>query len=157
RFRFGSDVDASMASDTRAGIEAVDAYFETSFGSALKTPGTIYVSSDAEWLADNYVAHLKAGQGIRRGKVEWFTGCHGGEAGYGLIYMKAKSEVFSGDGFGSSRAAQRSFALAHEYFHMLQYERAVGSLDGCCSGINTLKTVGPQWLVEGAAEYVAFR
>ncbi len=157
RFRFGPDVDVAVAVDTRAGIETVDAYFRKSFGSALATPGTIYVSSDAEWMADNYVAHLKAGQGIRRGKVEWFTGCHGGEAGYGFMFMCANSDVFSGDWFGSGRSAQRSFALAHEYFHMLQYERAVGSLDGCCSGNNTLKLLGPQWLVEGAAEYVAFR
>lgn len=86
-----------------------------------------------------------------------FTGCHGGEAGYGFMFMCAKSDVFSGDWFGSGRPAQRAFALAHEYFHMLQYERAVGSLDGCCTGVNTLATLGPQWLVEGAAEYIAFR
>lgn len=157
RFRFGPDVDVSMARDTRAGIQTIDAYFKKSFGSGLKTPGTIYVSSDPEWMADNYVAHLKVGRGIRRGKVEWFTGCHGGEAGYGFLFMCAKSDVFSGDWFGAGRAAQRSFALAHEYFHMLQYERAYGRLEGCCSGNNTLKMLGPQWLVEGAAEYVAFR
>ncbi len=157
RFRFGPDVDVSVARDTRAGIEAVDAYFKKSFGSALKEPGTIYVSADAEWMADNYVAHLKVGQGIRRGKVEWFTGCHGGEAGYSFMFMCAKADVFSGDWFGAGRAAQRSFALAHEYFHMLQYERAYGRLEGCCSGNNSLKMLGPQWLVEGSAEYIAFR
>lgn len=101
RFRFGPDVDVSVARDTRDGIRTVDAYFKKSFGSALEKPGTIYVSSDAEWMADNYVAHLKAGQGIRRGKVEWFTGCHGGEAGYGFMFMCANSDVFSGDWFGS--------------------------------------------------------
>jgi len=157
RFRFGPDIDISVARDTRAGIEAVDAYFRKSFGSALETPGTIYVSSDAEWMADNYVAHLKVGQGIRRDKVEWFAGCHGGEAGYGFMFMCAKADVFSGDWFGAGRAAQRSFGLAHEYFHMLQYERAYGRLEGCCSGNNSLKMLGPQWLVEGSAEYVAFR
>ena len=157
RFRFGPDIDVVVARDTQAGIEKVDAYFKEAFGAALAKPGTIYVSSDAEWMADAYVAHLKAEQGIRRGKVEWFSGCHGGEAGYGFMFMCAKSDVFSGDWFGSGRSAQRSFALAHEYFHMLQYERAVGSLDGCCSGTNTLEMLGPQWLVEGAAEYVAFR
>ena len=157
RLRFGADVDVAMARDTRAGIEIVDSYFRKVFGTALDKPGTIYVSSDAEWMADAYVAHLGAGQNIRRGKVEWFTGCHGGEAGYGFMFMCADSDVFSGDWFGAGRSAQRSFALAHEYFHMLQYERAVGSLDGCCSGINTLAMLGPQWLVEGAAEYIAFR
>jgi hypothetical protein len=157
RFRFGPDVDVSVARDTRAGIEAVDAYFKKSFGSALEKPGTIYVSSDAEWMADNYVAHLKVDHGVRSGKVEWFTGCHGGEAGYGFMFMCANSDVFSGDWFGAGRAAQRSFALAHEYFHMLQYERAYGRLEGCCSGNNSLKMLGPQWLVEGSAEYVAFR
>lgn len=157
RFRFGPDIDVAIARDTRAGIIAVDAYFTKVFGSALAAPGTIYVSSDADWLADAYVAHLKADQGIRRGKVDWFSGCHGGEAGYGFMFMCANSDVFSGDWFGAGVPAQRSFALAHEYFHMLQYERAVGSLDGCCSGVNTLEMLGPQWLVEGAAEYVAFR
>ena len=157
RFRFGPDVDPAVARDTRAGIAAVDEYFTSIFGSALADPGTIYVSSDADWMADSYVAHLKVGQSIRSGKVEWFTGCHGGEAGYGFMFMCANSDVFSGDWFGSGVAAQRTFALAHEYFHMLQYERAVGSLEGCCSGTNSLAMLGPQWLVEGAAEYIAFR
>ncbi|MFP9138559.1 peptidoglycan-binding domain-containing protein [Devosia sp. XGJD_8] len=157
RYRFGPDIEGAIARDTRAGIAAVDEYFRKVFGAALTAPGTIYVSSDADWLADAYVAHLKAGQGIRGGKVEWFSGCHGGEAGYGFMFMCAKADVFSGDWFGAGVPAQRSFALAHEYFHMLQYERAVGSLAGCCSGVNTLEMLGPQWLVEGAAEYIAFR
>jgi len=157
RFRFGPDIDFAVSRDTRAGIVRVNDYFTEVFGSALAAPGTIYVSSDASWLADAYVAHLDAGQGIRRGKLEWFSGCHGGEAGYGFMFMCAKADVFSSDWFGAGVPAQRSFALAHEYFHMLQYERAVGSLDGCCSGINTLQMLGPQWLVEGAAEYIAFR
>lgn len=157
RFRFGPDIDVAVARDTQAGIATVDAYFRDVFGSALAEPGTIYVSSDANWLADAYVAHLKQGQGIRRGKLEWFEGCHGGEAGYGFMFMCAKSDVYSSDWFGAGRAAQRSFALAHEYFHMLQYERAYGRLEGCCSGSNTLQMLGPQWLVEGAAEYIAFR
>lgn len=157
RFRFGPDVDVATARDVREGLTDIADYFTAAFGDALQTPGTIYVSADAKWLTDAYVAHIKAGEGIRRGKMEHFSGCHGGEAGYGFMFMCSKSDVFDGDWFGSGRLAQRTFAMAHEYFHMLQYERAVGSLAGCCSGINTLKTVGPQWLVEGSAEYVAFR
>lgn len=155
-FQFGPDIDVATAVDTRRGIQIVDEFFKSAFGSALKSPGTVYVSSDANWLADSYVSHLRANKGVRREKVEWFAGCHGGEAGYGFLFMCASSDVFSGDWFGSGHAAQRSYALAHEYFHMLQYERAVGSLKGCCSG-DTLKVLGPQWLVEGAAEYIAVR
>lgn len=156
-FRFGPDVDSAVIRDVRQGMDDIAAYFAASFGKALKSPGKIYVSADAKWLTDAYVAHLKSGEGIRRGKMEHFSGCHGGEAGYGFMFMCSKSDVFDGDWFGGGHLAQRTFAMAHEYFHMLQYERAVGSLDGCCSGTNTLKMLGPQWLVEGAAEYVAFR
>lgn len=60
-----------------------------------------------------------------------FTGCHGGEAGYSFMFMCSNADVFSGDWFGAGRAAQRSFALAHEYFHMLQYERAYTSRSDC--------------------------
>ena len=157
RLRFGPDVDSGVIRDVRQGLEDISAYFIATFGDDLETPGTIYVSADAEWLTDAYVAHLNAGEGIRSGKMQHFSGCHGGEAGYGFMFMCSKSDVFDGDWFGSGRLAQRTFAMAHEYFHMLQYERAVGSLDNCCSGTNTLKMLGPQWLVEGAAEYVAFR
>jgi peptidoglycan hydrolase-like protein with peptidoglycan-binding domain len=157
RLRFGPDVDSGVIRDVQAGMDDIAAYFTAEFGDALKTPGTIYVSADAKWLTDAYVAHLNVGQGIRAGKMQHFSGCHGGEAGYGFMFMCSKSDVFDGDWFGSGRQAQRTFAMAHEYFHMLQYERAVGSLENCCSGINTLKMLGPQWLVEGAAEYVAFR
>jgi hypothetical protein len=156
RFRFGPDVDNRTARETTEALADVNAYFIKVFGSALAAPGTIYVSADPDWMADAYVAHLKGNARMRRGKREWFAGCHGGEAGYGFMFMCTKSDVFSSDWFGSGSKAQKSFALTHEYFHMLQYERAVGSLDGCC-GSNTLNVLGPQWLVEGAAEYMAFR
>ncbi len=155
--RFGPDVDAGTIEHTIAGMKDIHAYYSESLGGALKTPGTIYISSDAQWLTDHYVDHLQMGEGIRSGKLANFLGCHGGEAGPGFMFFCAKSDVFSGDWFGSGLAAQRTFGLAHEYFHMLQYERAYGRLEGCCDGRNTVEKVGPQWLVEGAAEYVAFK
>lgn len=157
RFRFGPDVDGRTASETRQALADVNAFFARSSGGALEKPGTIYVSADAKWMTDAYLVHLQLGENFRRGKMENFSGCNGGEAGYGFMFMCSRSEVFAGDWFGAGSAAQKGFALAHEYFHMLQYERAVGSLEGCCSGVNTLAMVGPQWLVEGSAEYVAFR
>lgn len=45
--------------------------------------------------------------------------------------------------------------LAHEAFHILQYELAGEyALDG---GLDDVPRIGPQWLLEGGAEYVAYR
>src|SRR5690606_19906199 len=96
----------------------------------------------------------RLGEGYRRGKLENFQACNGGEAGYGFMFMCVRSNVFSSDWFGSGSLAQRTFALTHEYFHMLQFERAYGDPATCCESRDRL---GPQWLIEGAAEYVAFR
>jgi hypothetical protein len=156
QFRFGPDIDARVAQDTEQGIVEIDAYFKKVFGSALAKPATIYVSSDADWMADAYVAILH-NPGLRRGKLDWFKGCHGGEAGPGFLFMCAKSDVFSQDWFGAGHKGQRAFALTHEYFHIVQFERIGQTLEGCCTGERTLETVGPQWLVEGSAEYMAFR
>lgn len=153
-FRFGPDVDSSVAIETRKGIEDIDAYFREVFGAALQQPGVIYVSSDAAWMADSYLRQTGLGPNYRRGKLENFEACNGGEAGYGFLFMCAKSDVFSDDWFNAGSLAQRTFGLAHEYFHMLQFERAYDDAASCCESRERL---GPQWLVEGAAEYVAFR
>ena len=153
-FRFGPDIDSSVAIETRKAIEDIDIYFREVFGTALQQPGTIYVSSDATWMADAYLRQTGLGQNYRRGKLENFEACNGGEAGYGFLFMCAKSDVFSGDWFNAGSLAQRTFGLAHEYFHILQFERAYDDAASCCESRERL---GPQWLVEGAAEYVAFR
>lgn len=153
-FRFGPDIDSSVAMDTRNGIADVVAYFSEVFGGPLKQPGTIYVSSDAAWMTDAYLRQTGLGETYRRGKMENFQGCHGGEAGYGFLFMCARSDVFNGDWFNAGSLAQRTFGLAHEYFHIMQFERAYDEAADCCESRERL---GPQWLVEGAAEYAAFR
>lgn len=153
-FRFGPDVPSAVAADTRTAIDEIDVYFTTVFGSALRQPGVIYLSADAEWMAEAYLRQTGLGENYRRGKLENFAACNGGEAGYGFLFMCTRSQVFSGDWFGAGPQAQRTFALAHEYFHILQFERAYDDAGACCESRERL---GPQWLVEGAAEYVAFR
>jgi peptidoglycan hydrolase-like protein with peptidoglycan-binding domain len=148
QFQYGPDIDVQTARHTQFGLAEIRDYFSTSLGGALKAPGTIFVSADANWLTESYLRHLKLGNSYRQGKLDGFTRCGGGEGGLGFTFMCARSDVFTGDWFGSGRQAQRTYALAHEYFHMLQYE-SVGTTDS--SGL------GPQWLIEGAAEYVAFR
>jgi hypothetical protein len=46
--------------------------------------------------------------------------------------------------------------VAHEYMHNLQF--ALVGLPGkdCCSDSNAMSIFGPQWLVEGSAEYAKF-
>ena len=51
--------------------------------------------------------------------------------------------------------ATRAKILAHEAFHVMQYEFAgPRGLDG---GFDDIPSAGPQWLVEGAAEYIGYR
>lgn len=154
---FGEDVTAEVREETHAALADIGPYLTNLLGYSLKVRPAVYVSSDPEWMADNYLAQRDLGQSFRKGKVEDFRRCNGGEASYGTIFMCAKSDVFSGNWFGVSSIEQRKFALTHEYMHMIQFELAGERAWSCCTGKqDSVELVGPQWLVEGAAEYLAF-
>lgn len=156
RVKFGTDVDDRTVQHTINSIRSVEQFFQSELGHYPQEQPTVFVSSDPEWLTENYLVDRNLGAAYWRGKRQSFEACNGGEAGYDSLFMCANSNVFSGDWFGSGLAAQRTFALAHEVFHILQFQLVGEKALGCCTSQDTVSIVGPQWLVEGSAEYIAF-
>ena len=154
---FGSDIDEAARAETSAALSDIETFYSEMLGYSLKERPAVYVSSDPKWMTDAYLKQRRFGEQYRKGKMEDFGRCNGGEAGHGYIFMCAKSNVFSGDWFELGSAAQRKFALTHEYFHMIEYELAGERSWSCCSNNDdSVKLIGPTWLVEGVAEYLAF-
>lgn len=156
-FAYGTDVGAKVQKQVETAMGQADAFFRKKLGTTVTNHTAIYVSADPTWMTDAYLIQTRLDESYRTGKMEYFGGCHGGEAVYGAIFMCSKSDVFSKDWYGSGSAAQRTFALTHEYFHNLQFELGGDRARHCCTeGDNPLALLGPQWLVEGSAEYMAF-
>jgi hypothetical protein len=156
-FAYGSDVGDKVRKQVEASMKEARAYFLKKLGVTVTIPVAVYVSADAAWMTDSYLKQVGLGETFRQGKQSNFAGCHGGEAAYGAIFMCSKSDVFSKDWYGSGLGAQRTYALAHEYFHNLQFQLDGERARHCCTdNDNPLLLLGPQWLVEGSAEYMAF-
>lgn len=157
-FAYGTDVEADAKVQVEAAMPEANAFFLAKLGTTVTVPVAVYVSADPVWMTDAYLKQTGQGKQFRKGKLEDFKRCNGGEAHYGAIFMCLTSDVFSKDWFGSGLAAQRTFALTHEYFHNLQFQLGGKGAQRCCTGNdNSLLLLGPQWLVEGSAEYMAFR
>jgi hypothetical protein len=154
---FGSDVSPGVARDTASGLLEAAAYIEAATGYRLGVAPAIFVSADPGWMTDAFVAetNLPANQWPERRAQ--FAACNGGEANYRMLFMCTSSRVFSEDWFGAGHKAQRAYALAHELFHVVQNELVGKQPDGCCDEQQFLGRLGPVWLIEGSAEYVAFR
>lgn len=157
KLHFGPDVSIAVARDTVAGLKQATSYFDVVAAYRLKYPPAIYISADADWMTAGYAAetYLPADQVADR-KAQ-FAACRGGEANFGMMFMCTESKVFSEDSYGAGHTAQRAYALAHEWFHVMQNDAVGAAPSGCCNEAQQLSRMGPTWLIEGAAEYMAMR
>lgn len=156
RTSFGPDVSVEVARDSAAGLIESRDYLVAKTGFFLKAAPAVYISSDAEWLTGGYAAETDLPERDRASRTTQFAACNGGEANLGMLYMCASSKVFSEDWYGGGVRSQRAYALAHEYVHVMQMTLAGPTPPGCCDEQQQVQQRGPVWLVEGAAEYLAF-
>jgi hypothetical protein len=154
---FGPDVSVGIARDTAAGLLEAAAYIETATGYRLGAAPAIFVSADPDWMTDAFVAETNLPPNRWPDRRAQFAACNGGEANYRMLFMCSKSRVFSEDWYGAGLKAQRAYALTHELFHVVQNEIVGRQPDACCDDAQWVARMGPVWLVEGSAEYVAFR
>ena len=153
---FGPDVSVPLARETAAALLQADRVLDIVVGYRLKEPPAIYISADAGWMTDGYAERTPLQPGERQQREAQFAACNGGEANFRVMFMCTESKVFSEDWFGVGARTQHAFALVHELFHVVQNELIGPAAGGCCNETQSLSRIGPTWLVEGGAEYVAF-
>lgn len=154
---FGPDVSVPLARETAAALLQADRFLEFAVGYRPPVPPAIYISADASWMTDGYAERTPLRESDRADREAQFAACNGGEANYRMMFMCTKSKVFSEDWFGVGAQIQHAYALVHELFHVIQNELVGPAGNGCCNEQQSLERIGPTWLIEGGAEYVAFQ
>lgn len=154
-FAFGKDVPA----DLRRFIEDTSAktaeFFREEVGAELPMGTLVVASGDAKFVARQYMRNRGIGSGLSRWTRTWSKEREA-EGAYGAIFIRTSSASFNTD-FGGGIERQRMRMIAHELFHVLQYELVGPRARNCCEPNNRIPVVGPIWLMEGSAQYVMFR
>ncbi len=139
-FTFGDDVPEALQVEIRQAVDATESWLRTEAG--LELPALhVVAGGDRQMLLSRYSRGGPVPDRDRPLLDLWFKS--GGAITSGLDVFIFTNERWNGLG-----RAERTFVIAHEVFHTLQYGYAARSGDAI---------PGPIWLVEGAAEYVAAR
>lgn len=142
----------ALAGRSEALVRAVQDSISRVFESPPIETITYYVSADAAWLTDKYVAANRLGASARPGKLESFGACDPiAEFAYRSVYICA------GHPRWASSPGFQFLVFAHEFFHALSGDlaRKLGER-ACCYDLSRMGPLGPEWLKEGGAQYAAF-
>lgn len=125
--------------------------FKRRIGVMLDRPVQAFAGTDATWLTDNYLKVKNLHAGFRGGKMKEFGSCEPpAEAGYYVMFLCLNNQAWKrGD-------AESLGIVAHEYTHNLQFGLVGEPGKNCCTDNVAMSIFGPQWLVEGSAEYMKF-
>lgn len=142
----GPDADERVLALVRKALATSRSYVETRF--EVDTPAIeAFVSGDAAWMTDHYLRVNELSEGYRSGKMREFGRCEpAAEAGLGVMFLCQSNNRWRND-------TNAIHMTAHEYWHTAIQYHLVGQR--CCRDSNAMSLFGPEWLVEGAAEYFA--
>lgn len=147
--QIGPGVTESQEDTVKNGLSNSFQYFGRAFGYQFNGPANVYVSSDPKFLATAMVRERQISNWLAEAIREW-TNNRENEAAYQHLLMRS-----SGSAFRNGRSDVQRM-LAHEAFHLIQYE-LVGSKSRSCCNQERVSIVGPTWLMEGSAEYAMYR
>lgn len=142
----GTGVDAAQVTLVRDAIAMANGYFSARLNRTLAANFKVYIYGDLEGIASAYASHT--GNPIDFARNVWASSTAVTQSRGLFVYTGSSS-------WTASDALRRRKITSHEAFHLLQGELAGPStLD---SGFTNVPVAGPRWLIEGAAEYVAYR
>jgi len=131
-------------------VEKASRSFKNRLGLDLGQETKIYISSSPQNLVDAYAKHYRGKRPSNKAeKVRRYREFSSAEAKYRVLFISLGSKRFP------SNSRNRKVNLVfHEFFHLLQYELIGRKSDKCCRS-DRVPVVGPVWLMEGSAEYMA--
>ena len=142
---FGSQVPSSPQALIRRGMDAGARMYRSLLGRELPA-FTVWANTDNEELIAAYAANVPTS--VEEARALW--------SGY-LVGQATVRQVWLGPAWFSSGPDWNQLRIAaHEAFHLLQYE-VMGLPAMRISGLDDVPRAGPWWLLEGTAEYFAYR
>jgi hypothetical protein len=133
------------------GVRQTEALFAANFTNLVHLqPVTVYVSTDGEWLTENYLRDGNLPNGFRQGKLESFGACDPAAEfrGYSVYLCMSHQEWQKGP-------QTIKGIVAHELFHTVQADLVGARGIACCNNDNEAEAAfGPEWLKEGSAQYM---
>ena len=152
-FTFGPNVPADQQQFVRDTIASGHEFFQSRLGTTVAGTTNVFVFDDIELLVDAYMAFHNIPASRRPEIVELWTNSTA-ISGFVNIFIFTQGQLWNTDPSGVGLRNGRAHIILHEYAHVLEFD-LVGSQLGCCP-IDQVPAIGPQWLVEGAAEYLSF-
>ena len=153
RFVFGDQVSAEDQRNMRERLELAMYYVQEETG-VWMNDFTVYIFADRQNFIDVWLDTHLDHEGVReRDRARIRQGVKDNQAG--VEYTDASGAGVDIVIFGEQWFADE-YLMAHEYFHVIQYgeltafEAGVGSHD-------VVYKIGPAWLLEGSAIYVAVK
>lgn len=148
---FGSGLDAPAQDKVRT-------YFDRAAADELALTGVtvsnarVFVSTDAAWLAQQECDTLGYGNSgcYTSTTSRWTSGYSIAVGGPGFV-----SVYWAAADFQQGAPLDIQKILAHEVFHALQAQ--LDHLNEATTPPDVVRTSGPVWLNEGAAEYIGYR
>ena len=154
-------LDGSVSTSQRAAIEEGMSLGNKHLSSIMGfRPAEIKVvaGTDARFLTDNYLIARGLPNRYRKSKMQEFSSCEpAAEGAYRAIFLCLNSGDYTRCAHDKGGTRGNIIAtVVHELMHVYQYELAGQAGKNCCSNMVDMSVMGPQWLVEGTAEYVKF-
>lgn len=155
---FGPGVSADYREHIQEALKLSIDFFAERLGLQTSYPVFIYASTDLDWLSNRNIeatgARWSAGhQASIAKRYETVTA----EAGTGWMIVNTGLSNYSMSYPASGGVrAQRIQLIAHELFHTQQYALTGDRAANYVSDPIGTTTMGPNWLIEGAAEYVGY-
>lgn len=142
---FGAQVPPSPQALIRRGMDAAARLYRSVLGRELPA-FTVWAYTDNEELIAAYSANVPASQ--QDARALW----NGAQVGHATV-----RQVWLGPAWFSSGPDWNQLRIAaHEAFHLLQYD-VMGQAVMRAPGLDGVPQAGPWWLLEGTAEYFAYR
>jgi hypothetical protein len=144
----GPGISKQQRATITEALALADKVITRKFGASVKHRVRAFASTDATWLTDSYLEANALDGNYRSGKMKEFGACEpAAEGGYYVMFLCLKDPVWS-------RKADSMGVVAHEYTHNLQFDLLGARGKGCCKDSDAMSVFGPQWMVEGSAEYI---
>jgi hypothetical protein len=150
----GKGVSEEQQATIRQALVLAHDFTKRVVGVELERPVEVYASAnDQIWMTQNYLRVKNLPGSFAMGKMKEFRECEpSAEGGYYSMWLCMSSPAWT----RGNAETETIGIVMHEYTHNIQFGLVGERGKDCCTDNNAMSVFGPQWLVEGSAEYLRY-
>jgi hypothetical protein len=149
----GEGVTDAQQATIRQALELAHDFAKRVVGVELERPVEVYAGTKQVWLTQNYLRVRELPGSFAMGKMKEFRECEpSAEGGYYSMWLCMGSPAWT----RGNPETETIGIVMHEYVHNIQFGLVGERGKDCCTDSNAMSIFGPQWLVEGSAEYLRY-